>query len=125
MAIERSALEHYVAVFVPTKDRRGRPLKRSLVGRWRQRLRQTFRRFVEGSYIAPVYRIEGDYKADDGQWILEPNEVVKAYGTAAACERLLRGLEEADVEGMLEELDQEAVAIESSLEGLVIYRIEG
>lgn len=110
-------------LFVPTKDRRGRSLSAAAIRRWQAKAEAVFRRFVRGFYVSPCYTLSGHFLSSDVGWMTEPNYVIKAFAPKTACERLLRSLEDEIVEPMGVALAQESIAIESSLEGLVIYEI--
>jgi hypothetical protein len=53
----------------------------------------------------------------------EPDFVIKAFAPRNVCESLIRALESEVIEPMGVALDQETIAMESALEGLVLYEI--
>ncbi len=108
---------------MPTKDRRGHSLPQASIRLWQRKIEDVFRRFVCGFYIAPYYTLSGNFFSSDVAWIEEPNYVIKAFAPRHVCESLLRALESEVIEPMGMALDQESIAIESTLDGLVLYEI--
>jgi hypothetical protein len=124
MAVQKRSYRDYVQVIVPTKDKIGYPLPTALVDRWKELIRATFKRYAEGLYVSPCYVMEGEYFSSQKEWIKEHNFVVETFAPPTVCRNLIEVLETEIVERVITELRQESIAIESSLDGLVIYEIQ-
>lgn len=119
----KTQLKDYVQLFVPTKDRRGNSLSATDIRLWQGKVEDVFRRFVRGFYVSPYYTFSGSFLSSDAGWMEEPNYVIKAFAPRDVCESLLRALESEVIEPMGVALDQESIAMESTIEGLVLYEI--
>lgn len=124
MPTRKRRYRSYVQLFIPTKDKDGKKLPAQTVKNWRRQAESLFQQHVGGYYVSPVYRISGAFHSAGGAWIKEPNDIIKAYAPATDCRDLLRALEHDLIPRMGVGMEQESMAVESSLEGLVIYDIE-
>lgn len=114
----------WIQVFVPTKDRHGRKLPKSDVKLWQSQVEQLFRQYLAGYNVGPHYRIKGAYKTDGGDWISEPNFLVRGSGPTGAVRALAAALKESLLVEMGQALKQESVAVESSVFGFEVYYMD-
>lgn len=124
MPTQKRRYRSYIQLFIPTKDKNGKKLSTATVKDWQQQAESLFQQHVGGYYVSPVYRISGAFLSAGGEWIKEPNYILKAYAPATDCRNLLRALEHDLIPRMGVGMEQESIAVESSLKGLAIYDIE-
>lgn len=123
MAVTKTTYRHYVALFLPTKDKNGVPIPEENVASWRNRAEDIFRTHVGGYYVALSYSVRGNFRSSGGEWISEQNFIVKAFGPRHAIRKLIKALENEIIPQLGIALNQESVALESSIEGLTEYHI--
>jgi len=119
-----SRYRSWIQVFIPTRDRGGRRLPDAEVRLWRSRVEQLFRRHLGGYYVWPHYRISGAYRTERGDWITEPNFLIRGAGPADAIRALAAALKDEVLAAMGRALNQEAVAVESSVFGFEVYFLD-
>ena len=124
MPTQKRRYQSYVQLFIPTRDKDGTSLPETTVRSWQNRAETLYRRYVEGYYVSPTYRIEGAFHSASGKWIKEHNLIIKTYAPAADCRKLLRALERDLIPQMGVGMAQESIAVETSFEGLAYYEIE-
>lgn len=109
---------------MPTKDRHNEKLPDSLIEVWRSRVERLFEKHLTGYHVGPHYRIEGAYATEAGDWIKEPNFLIRGSGRADAIRALVGELKAGLLEEMGQALNQESIAVESSVFGLELLFLD-
>lgn len=77
-----------------------------------------------GYQVWPRYTIEGTYQTKRGDWISEPSLLIRGSGPADAVRALAAALKDEFLVEMGLALNQEAVAVESSVFGFEMHLLD-